>query len=417
MKTRAVPLLALGIAGLFLASAAGAVVVSNDEQQVSTGPSTTSSTFPPFEDTTTTAPPVTDTVPTVVTEVPAPPASVVPVAPPASTATTTAPVPMPVAAVDPAPCNAPAAQPAAGAAAGPVGVFTSSIANGSVRLVGTAARTPAWRAKSGQVVSVAVAQGKASALCLSGPDGGGAKRLTTPAGVGRPALSFDGARLAVRSARSGGVDLVVGSVEGADQKLILQSSEIGDPVWLGDGTAVVTCAVTGGARRLVSIPAGGGDPKVLREPCPASPVASSPDGSRIAFAQGDQVTVLEVGNRATTSLRIGIVATNASPTWSPDGKRVAFAYSDAQGPALGVLDLVAKSGATRLRAPGLTGPRWAPAGDLIAYTANDGTAQGLFVVKPDGTGQRRVSPCQTRCTLAPQPFATDGLSVALELSS
>ncbi|MEO5678230.1 MAG: hypothetical protein ABIS47_01020, partial [Acidimicrobiales bacterium] len=256
MTTRAVPFLAVGIAGLLLASAAGAVVVAgHDDDEVTTGTSTSSS-FPPFEDSTTSSS-VVEEAPTVVTEVPAPPVSLAPVAPTASTTTSTAKpaaAPTAVLAVDPAPCAAPAAQPAAGAPAGPLGVFTVAVGTGAVSLVGSAARLPASRPRTSQVVSLAVAAGKPTAVCLSGPDGSGAKRLTTPAGVGRPALSFDGARLAVRSARPGGVDLLVSSVEGADQKVVLQSNEIGDPVWLGDGSAVVTCAVTGGARRLVSVP-------------------------------------------------------------------------------------------------------------------------------------------------------------------
>ena len=409
MPIRAVPLLAAGIGALLLASAVGAVVVSGEDDELTTGTSTTVS-FPPFEDSTTSS--VVEAPPTVVIEVPAAP--VAPVPAPGAATTTTAPPPAPVLAVDPAPCQPPAAQPAAGGPVGSAGVFTAAVSNGAVRLVGPTARFPAWRPRTGQIVSVAVAQGKPAALCLSGADGADTKRLTTPAGVGRPAVSFDGGRLAARSVRPGGVDLVVGSVEGADLRLILQSNEIGDPVWLGDGSAVVTCAVTSGARRLVAVPAAGGTPVVLRDACPASPVASSPDGRRITFAQGDQVVVLEVRSRATTNLRMGPIATGSAPSWSPDGRKVAFAYNEPDGPALGILDLDAKNGATRLRAPGLSGPSWAPAGDLIAFSATEGSSQALSVVKPDGSGRRLVAPCRARCSLAAQPWASDGSSVVLD---
>ena len=419
MKSRAVPLLAVGIAGLFLASAVAAVVVSGQDDQVATVPSTSTS-FPPFEDTTTTSV-VPNTLPTPVQEVPPPPVSVAPVPDAAAggsttTATTVAPAPSAVLAVDPAPCQPPVAQPAAGTPAGPVGVFTAATGEASVRLVSAAARLPAWRPKSGHVITVAVGQGKPWGLCLSGPDGSSMRRLTTPAGVGRPALSFDGSRFAARSARPGGVDLVVGSIDGADLKVLLQSGEIGDPVWLGDGSGVVTCAVTGGARRLVSVPAAGGEPKVLRNACPTSPVASSPDGRLVSFAFPDQVVVLDVRTGATTNLKTATVSTATAPSWSPNGRRVAFAYIDPRGPALGVMDLDAKQGFTVLAAPGLGNPNWGPT-DLVVFTATDGNTQGVFVVKADGTGRRPLATCQARCTIPPQPWSPDGSRVAFEVGA
>jgi len=406
-------MMAVGIAGLLLAAAVGVVVVRNDKgDNVATGPSTSSSLL--FEEPTTTTSFADAT--TVVTEV-VPPVSVAPVTAPPSTTTTVAPAPTPVLAVDPAPCQVPASQPPAASPAGPAGVFTVAVANGAVRLTDASSRMAAWRPKTAQIVSVSTASAKPSGLCLSGPDGAGAKKLLTPAGVGRPALSSDGARLAVRSARTGGTDLVVFSVEAADQKLILSAPEVGDPVWLGNGSSVVTCATVSGTKKLVAVPPGGGPARVLRDTCPPSQVSSAPDGSRIAYSQADQVAVLNVGSRAVTNLKIGTsVSTAAAPTWSPDGKKVAFAYSDDLGAALGMLDLDANNGISRLRSPGLTSPSWAPAGDLIAFVGTEGTGQALFVVKPDGTGKRLVATCQTRCALAAQPWAPDGLSVVLELS-
>ena len=417
MTLRAVPLVAVGIAGLLLASAVGAVVVARDDDDNVATDATTTSSFPPVEESTSTSA-VVDPGITVVTELP--PASVAPVPPPASASTTSSVAPavaQPVLAVDPAPCQVPPSQPAPGGPAGPSGVFTVAVANPAVRLANPIGRLPAGRPKTGQVVSVSVAAGKPPGLCLSGPDGAGAKALTTPIGVGRPALSADGGRLAVRSSRPGVAELVVFSVEGADQKLILTSTDVGDPVWLGNGTAVVACALSGGSRRLVAVPAGGGEPRVLRDTCPASPVSSSPDGSNIAYVQGGQVTVLNTTTRATTNLKVGTSISGASaPSWAPDGKRVAFAYTDAGGQAMGILDLNAGNGSTGLRTSGLTSPTWAPTGDLIAFLANDGKGQALSVVKADGTGVKKLAVCQTRCSLGLQPWAPDASSVILELT-
>ncbi|MEO5678101.1 MAG: hypothetical protein ABIS47_00350, partial [Acidimicrobiales bacterium] len=124
---------------------------------------------------------------------------------------------------------------------------------------------------------------------------------------------------------------------------------------------------------------------------------------------------LDVKTRGTTSLKLGTAATGAPPSWSPDGRKVAFGYSDAQGPALGVVDLDGRRGLTPLRSPGLSGPAWAPVGDLIAFVGTEGTGSGVFVVKSDGSGRRLVARCSTRCALASQPWVSDGTRLVLEL--
>ena len=414
--TRLVPLVAVAIAGLLGASAVGAVVVDDEDDDTVATDATTTSSFPPFEELTTTSS-IEQSAATVVPDASTTLPSVAPVTTAATTTSTTAAPagPVVVLATGPAPCQAPAGQPPPTDPLGTAGVFTVAAADGAAKLTNPIARQGAWRPKTGQVVTLSLASGKPPGLCLSGPDGGGMKAITTPAGAGRPALSADGGKVAVRSVRPGGNDLVVFSVEAADQKVIVSSPEIGDPVWLGNGSAVVTCAAVTGARRLISVPAGGGAARILRDACPASPVSSSPDGTRIAFAQGDQVTVLTVANRAAVNLKLGTsMSTASAPTWSPDGKRLAFAYTDGQGAALGQLDLTTNSGSTRFRTTGLTTPSWAPAGETIAFAAAEGDGQGVFTVKADGSDRRLVHACTAACTLAAQPWAGDASALVVE---
>jgi WD40 repeat protein len=81
--------------------------------------------------------------------------------------------------------------------------------------------------------------------------------------------------------------------------------------------------------------------------------------------------------------------------WSPDGSTIAFEYptcdtgcADAAG--IGLLD-VATGVATRLTTGGDAAPRWSPAGDRIAFVRYGGGADGIYVMRADGTGMTRLT--------------------------
>jgi hypothetical protein len=79
---------------------------------------------------------------------------------------------------------------------------------------------------------------------------------------------------------------------------------------------------------------------------------------------------------------------NHWPSPSPDGARLAYENQtwNQSGYSVRVMDLATKQ-VTQLVAGGQR-PRWAPAGDLIAYWLD----KQIWVVRPDGTGVRVVSP-------------------------
>lgn len=133
--------------------------------------------------------------------------------------------------------------------------------------------------------------------------------------------------------------------------------------------------------------------------------AVSPDGVRIAFTDASQCS----GGTASYALRVADTYGNVtrdlarlvgnrdepfygSPDWSPDGERLAFA----DGSSLAVVD---RDGSERrqLTPPrlkldflGAHGPAWSPDGNWIAFTTAS-KGHDLYVVRPDGSGLRRLT--------------------------
>jgi Tol biopolymer transport system component len=89
------------------------------------------------------------------------------------------------------------------------------------------------------------------------------------------------------------------------------------------------------------------------------------------------------------SFRRRIAIDGAAPTWSPDGTTVAYESS------CGGVRLVAPDGTDKTPGPpvacphiGVRGlPTWSPDGTQIAIAGSDGT----YLVRPDGTGLRRLT--------------------------
>jgi TolB protein len=125
--------------------------------------------------------------------------------------------------------------------------------------------------------------------------------------------------------------------------------------------------------------------------------AWSPDGRQIAYI--DQKTLsLWLVRPDGTGRRLLLASSKlaaASVSWSPDGKNIAIASPGPSSHYIGcpsmALYVVAVDGAAprRLAAghPACWDVAWSPRGDEIAFSGG-----GIWVVRPDGTGLRQISP-------------------------
>ena len=75
---------------------------------------------------------------------------------------------------------------------------------------------------------------------------------------------------------------------------------------------------------------------------------------------------------------------------SPDGRWLAFARTE-DGQTRIAVQPVAGGPSRRLTVGPSTVPRWSPDGTLIAFAPDRSDSGGIFVIRPDGTGERRLS--------------------------
>lgn len=140
---------------------------------------------------------------------------------------------------------------------------------------------------------------------------------------------------------------------------------------------------------------------------PISPAAATPPGTngRIAFMRRDiddhwQIWTANPDMKDAYPITDGDYD-NAFPAWSPDGTKLAFAStrSDTSGSgAISDIFVMNADGSEVTQVSESIGwssePTWSPDGTPIAFHSDAGdwpTSVGLFVMRPDGTGQRRLT--------------------------
>jgi serine/threonine-protein kinase len=233
----------------------------------------------------------------------------------------------------------------------------------------------------------------------------------------QPAWSPDGGRIAFSSNRpdpASTFDLYVMNPDGSDvTQLTSDGGNEWDPAWAPDGASIafaseVAASSEGGLRsalKVIPFPANGTAATTIAEVADEEigHPSWSPDGSRIAFAMGSAIYVVDAdGSNLTTVVPDQEVLLTA-PVWHPDGDRIVFWGDDPQGG--GTLLTVRPDGTGLRRFPldvpdsAVLVPAWSPDGQWL-------TLGGLFTLAGPSTSPLYV------VNLDGGPFYTYGLNVA-----
>jgi hypothetical protein len=193
-------------------------------------------------------------------------------------------------------------------------------------------------------------------------------KLASSSGDRAPSWSPDGARIAFISNRDGDWHLYAVDPDGSNLQLVsdLSVSYNTVPQWSPNNRWI---AIPGADGCYSLIQVSTGTPMSLPLPCPATLVEWSPDGSWLLGVANGAWTVVDVATGQTA----GGPITGGIPLFSPDGTRVAYAAGDDLFVAtLELGQLVELTSGARYRLWGWTAPTWSPDGEHLATFCDEG---------------------------------------------
>jgi Tol biopolymer transport system component len=269
------------------------------------------------------------------------------------------------------------------------------------------------------------------AVYLVNPDGTGLRRLTQEKRRFRElSWSPDGSRLVGTDGSSvdgGTVHLIVIDQSGDIRQIT--DGQVVDifPTWTPDGSRILFSRGTYvqselNGYDLFSVSADGSGLRQLTRTAGGEWSAQlSPDGKNIVYL-GDSgngrlnVYVMRSDGTDVRRLTKGVLATDWSPKWSPDGSKLAFVRERLKGEDSIVLINTNGTGSQemfRCKRPlcqALRDLSWAPDGTAVVFSVQSVDSQkhmtlDLYLVRPDGSGLRRLTQGILACCPVWQPIS------------
>jgi Tol biopolymer transport system component len=194
------------------------------------------------------------------------------------------------------------------------------------------------------------------------------------------------------------------------------------PAWAPDGTRIVFARWSGPrSQSLYSVkPDGSGLTELTDLGGQTGNPVWSPDGRKIAFDAWDEsesrIYVMRSDGSELTLLNSGPSASGPGvPAWSPDGRRIVFLSTPGSpGAYMAEIWTIDPDGTHPVRLyrsdcciGGWGRPDWSPDGTYVAFAVGlytpDPTPSGIYVVKADGTGLRKVAAVEMEPVWQPVP--------------
>jgi Tol biopolymer transport system component len=179
------------------------------------------------------------------------------------------------------------------------------------------AENPAWSPDGSKLAFDSQGNASTQGLYVVDADGSSLRRLTSTIAVS-PAWSTDGSRLAYRT----GGDIWVIDADGSAQRAVAtdQGQQVGIPEWQPHGSLILYERTTSNGIDVRLVDADAGGPRTLVSTHGFAVPQWSPDGKRVAYADGR----VEVATLTGDVRAVSDVLATAAVAWSPDGRTIAF---------------------------------------------------------------------------------------------